>query len=82
VERGAADKVMAEPRHPYAVGLMAAHPANGLHPIPGAAPGLSCIPKGCRFHPRCPRADNRCVSEHPSLTVTENRWVRCFHAGD
>lgn len=82
VERGAADKVMAEPRHPYTVGLMAAHPANGLHPIPGATPGLSSIPKGCRFHPRCPRADNRCVSEHPSLTVTENRWVRCFHAGD
>jgi peptide/nickel transport system ATP-binding protein len=81
VEQGPADKVMADPRHPYARGLVAAHPSNGLHPISGSAPGLSEMPKGCRFHPRCPRADSRCVSEHPSLTARGNRWVRCFHAG-
>lgn len=80
VERGPADRVLSEPRHPYTIGLVSAQPANGLHPIPGSAPGLSEIPKGCRFHPRCPGADRRCGSDHPPLLARGNRFVRCFHA--
>lgn len=81
VEQGSAGKVLAEPCHPYAAGLMQAHPEKGLHPIPGSAPGLANIPGGCRFHPRCPQADNRCFREHPPLAARGNRMVRCFHAG-
>jgi len=81
VEYGPADRVLAEPTHPYTVGLISAQPENGLYPIPGSSPGLSNIPKGCRFYPRCSRADSCCGSNHPPLLAVGNRLVRCFYAG-
>jgi len=81
VEMGPAAEVLDEPLHPYGLGLMRAHPANGLHPIPGAAPDPSEMPVGCRFHPRCFKADIRCRREHPGLSLYGQRFVRCFHAG-
>lgn len=81
VEMGPAAEVLDEPLHPYGLGLMRAHPANGLHPIPGAAPDPSEMPVGCRFHPRCFKADIRCRREHPRLSLHGRRFVRCFHAG-
>jgi peptide/nickel transport system ATP-binding protein len=81
VETGPAAEVFAAPMHPYGIGLMRAHPANGLHPIPGAIPDLAEMPAGCRFHPRCPKADTRCRREHPELSPHAQKFVRCFHAG-
>ena len=66
--------------HPYTQSLVRAHPAWGLQPIPGSAPGPNAYPSGCRFWPRCFRADDRCRIEHPELFPRDaNRWVRCFH---
>jgi peptide/nickel transport system ATP-binding protein len=73
--------LISSPRHPYRKGLVGAHPAHGLRPIPGWAPSPRNIPEGCRLHPRCERADERCRSLHPPLgPLSSIRSARCFHA--
>ncbi|HZI21015.1 MAG TPA: oligopeptide/dipeptide ABC transporter ATP-binding protein, partial [Gemmatimonadales bacterium] len=62
--------------HPYTEGLLASVPrldaptalARGqLHGIRGQVPSASAWPDGCRFHPRCPYAWDRCREEEPPL---------------
>ncbi|MCI8599948.1 MAG: ABC transporter ATP-binding protein [Lachnospiraceae bacterium] len=81
VEYGMREDVLERPVHPYSKGLLAALPQNGFQAIEGFSPPLDQIPKGCRFHPRCPHATGRCAQEHPNLTdLGEGREVRCFYA--
>jgi oligopeptide/dipeptide ABC transporter ATP-binding protein len=74
--------------HPYTVGLMDAIPKPGarlepLRPIRGTIPNLLHLPSGCPFHPRCPRAETRCMVETPGLTPWRDRhWAACHFAGD
>ncbi|MDK1118084.1 MAG: ABC transporter ATP-binding protein, partial [Anaerolineae bacterium] len=38
-------------------------------------------PKGCRFHPRCPIAQNNCATDDPELReLSPNHWVACHYA--
>ena len=79
VETGAATDCLAHPRHPYARGLLDAIPVLGrpdarLTPIQGQVPPLGQWPEGCRFAPRCARADAACA-RHPAL----HDGVRCWH---
>ena len=72
VERAPVDDLYYDPKHPYTVGLLAATPRLGddrerLPTIPGTAPDLIDPPTGCRFHPRCPYAEDCCASRRPSL---------------
>src|SRR5210317_527279 len=65
VESGDVNPVLDEPLHPYTRGLIgsvSSHSRRGepLSQIPGMAPSLLNIPKGCAFRPRCPRADPAC----------------------
>jgi oligopeptide/dipeptide ABC transporter ATP-binding protein len=57
-------------RHPYTRALLDSIPKLGvrqpLYGIPGQPPDLSALPAGCAFHPRCPRAVERCRVEEPS----------------
>ena len=74
VEEASADAFFAEPRHPYAVGLMAAlppltGPRRPLTAIPGGVPEPWAMPSGCAFAPRCPRAAPACGIAVPSLTA-------------
>jgi peptide/nickel transport system ATP-binding protein len=61
------------PRMPYTEALMnAVPPITGpnhvrLAVIPGRPPDLLAPPKGCRFSPRCPYAQDRCLTEEPPL---------------
>lgn len=66
------------PRHPYTRGLLNSLPERGFVPIPGSSPPLSSPPAGCRFHPRCPVKEKRCMQEHPELKESKGRAVRCF----
>ncbi len=73
-------------RHPYTAGLLASLPKLGadrdrLRVIPGHVPDPTRFPQGCRFHPRCPIAVERCRSEMPTLRdVGGGHLARCFRA--
>ncbi len=83
VEYGPLDKVYNEPLHPYTKALLEAIPRlygekKRLRGIPGTPPDLRNPPPGCRFHPRCPYADEICKKEEPELrNVGEGRLVAC-----
>jgi oligopeptide/dipeptide ABC transporter ATP-binding protein len=77
--------LVAEPRHPYTQGLLAAIPRLGagsdtpLRGIPGAVPDLLDRPRGCAFHPRCPIADDDCrVKPPPTQNVGHRHECACF----
>lgn len=72
--------LLQKPLHPYTQGLVHAHPVNALIPVQGSSPDLTDVPVGCRFHPRCDRADSRCQKKHPSLITTGASSIRCHHA--
>ncbi len=73
-----------DPRHPYTIGLLDSLPTpgrRGFAAIPGAVPDLSDLPPGCRFTPRCARAQARCRVAEPALEGEEGRSVRCYFPG-
>ncbi len=76
VEQAPTAELFAHPLHPYTEGLLASVPrldapaarARGRLPsIPGQVPAATAWPDGCRFHPRCPYAWDRCRQEAPPL---------------
>jgi peptide/nickel transport system ATP-binding protein len=81
VERGNVGDVLAAPRHPYTRLLIDSLPEltarKGFVGIPGLPPALFERPRGCRFHPRCPLAFDRCRVEEPSLQQVDSRQVAC-----
>ncbi|BCL23140.1 ABC transporter ATP-binding protein [Streptomyces tuirus] len=88
VERGPAEDVFSEPRHPYTWGLLGSMPrmdreeTDRLIPIKGAPPSLINLPSGCAFHPRCPYADvpkdNVTRTVRPELAeVGPSHWAAC-----
>ncbi|AKB77173.1 Oligopeptide transport system permease protein OppB [Methanosarcina horonobensis HB-1 = JCM 15518] len=79
IERGPAQDMLDDPRHPYTQGLMSSMPSKGMSSIPGMSPSLIQLPTGCRFHPRCPYAKEKCATHHPDMRE-ENRGVRCHYA--
>ncbi|MCD6289364.1 MAG: ABC transporter ATP-binding protein [Anaerolineae bacterium] len=85
VELGEVHDIFYRPRHPYTLGLIRAVPTvtggfEELVSIPGSPPDLVDMPAGCKFHPRCPFATERCREEEPELVqVEENHYTACFH---
>jgi oligopeptide/dipeptide ABC transporter ATP-binding protein len=76
VEQAPTPALFARPLHPYTEGLLASVPRldtlrarehGRLHGIPGQVPAATAWPEGCRFHPRCPYAWDRCRAEAPPL---------------
>jgi oligopeptide transport system ATP-binding protein len=73
VESGAAGALFGEPLHPYTQALMASNPVPDptlevpFRPLPGEVPSALDPPSGCPFHPRCPKAMDRCRSVLPEL---------------
>jgi peptide/nickel transport system ATP-binding protein len=76
VEVGPVRAIIAQPHHPYTVGLMQSIPRIGgpgserggrLRQIDGTMPRLNEVPPGCPFNPRCPDAFERCQKERPDL---------------
>ncbi|MFH2138878.1 MAG: ABC transporter ATP-binding protein [Candidatus Omnitrophota bacterium] len=85
VEFSKAEQLIDEPKHPYTQGLFACLPEQQsakkrkLNAIDGEVPKAGNFPSGCRFHPRCPKSFDRCLTELPPLfKLSENQEVRCW----
>ncbi|MBO3841838.1 MAG: ABC transporter ATP-binding protein [Candidatus Brockarchaeota archaeon] len=87
VELSSADIFYTQPKHPYSKGLLASAPTLSTDRRPefitGVPPSLIDPPSGCRFHPRCRFAWEKCSSEEPAMfQVGEDHLVRCWLYGD
>ena len=75
VEEGSTREVVDNPQHPYTKALLSVVPARDPRVrrtpeiLRGEAPDAVRVPPGCRFHPRCPIAIERCREHDPELTV-------------
>jgi len=84
VETGPTLPVWSLPLHPYSEALIGAvpHPdGTGFLPesLPGEVPDPARPPSGCRFHPRCPYAFDRCSAEEPELVeIADGRSAACW----
>ena len=86
-ELGDLREVYSRPLHPYTQALLAAVPVPNPHerrtqPMPeGEIPNPIHPPSGCRFHPRCPLAEERCSKEMPELReLVPGHQVACHFA--
>ncbi|MCI8651500.1 MAG: ABC transporter ATP-binding protein [Oscillospiraceae bacterium] len=84
VEEGSIETIFSHPLHPYTKGLMDAVPNVDeddfdIRPIPGVFPNITEEIGGCRFHPRCPYATERCRREIPQEIELEPRHFVCCH---
>ena len=87
VEKGTAEQVVKDPRHPYTQALMGAMLSTeasqrNRHPvaIEGAPPSLRNKITGCRFADRCKKACPDCKKNTQNLRVVGGRDVRCDYA--
>ena len=87
VERGPTSELIQDPLHPYTQGLLASFPSGRkdqitLHTIAGSVPPLGSYPSGCSFHPRCPRAFEKCPAAVPEdIEVSKGHVVSCYLYG-
>jgi oligopeptide/dipeptide ABC transporter ATP-binding protein len=83
VETGDAADVLAEPKHPYSIGLINSVPVPGqrrdrLPQIPGEVPDVMRLPPGCSFRPRCPSAMTVCREDPQTTSLTPRHSARCW----
>ena len=85
VEMAGVLEIFESPRHPYTYALMNSFPSikgkkKKLEPLPGEPPDLISPPTGCRFHPRCFQATDRCSQEVPLFeSCGPDHLVACWH---
>jgi peptide/nickel transport system ATP-binding protein len=85
VERAPKSELLRHPLHPYSEGLLRARPDSSpsggqLPELPGEPPSPAALPSGCRFHPRCPLADEACRFGDVQLAeISSWRATACRH---
>ena len=86
VEIGSLRDIFKNPCHPYTNGLFGALPkldeeVEWLSPIEGLPPDPTALPQGCKFHPRCPKATEKCRCGNVELTeIAPGHMCRCIYA--
>ncbi|WP_222120677.1 ABC transporter ATP-binding protein [Paenibacillus sp. Y412MC10] len=89
MELGGVNDVLSHPKHPYLQALLSAVPtpdpeiAKVMAELPLRSlemPNAAKPPSGCRFHPRCPMATDRCSSEEPQLRLVGSEQTACHYA--
>ena len=84
VEKGLAQEVFLDPRHPYTIGLMESKPVinktvDRLYSIPGSVPNPVNMPDYCYFRDRCEKCVEKCKGEYPpEIHVTDTHIVSCW----
>jgi peptide/nickel transport system ATP-binding protein len=84
VEMGEKHEVFSNPLHPYTQALMSAIPVPNperkrtMIELKGEVPSAINIPRGCRFNPRCPYAEDRCKVEPELTAVKPGHLVACY----
>ena len=85
IERGTAEDIYHDRRHPYTIGLLHSVPRldqpsrERLDPIEGQPPDLASLPPGCSFRPRCLHAEDRCARGSPPERILSNSHeVACW----
>ncbi|UII55661.1 ABC transporter ATP-binding protein [Cytobacillus spongiae] len=84
VEQNDVFELFKNPMHPYTKGLLNSTPKihqlnDQLESIEGNVPSPSQMPRGCKFHPRCPLAMDKCkLMEPPLFQINEGSEVRCW----
>jgi len=87
VELASVEQLFAEAEHPYTRLLLSSVPRIGGQRVSpgggagGEVPSPLTPPSGCRFHPRCPEAVDRCAVELPAEVATPTSRVRCLLRG-
>lgn len=85
LEIGPSERVIKNPKNPYTKALISVIPIPDPHVahekilLRGEPPDPSHIPSGCRFHPRCPFAFDRCREEEPLLQDVEEGHLAACH---
>ncbi|MCD7738127.1 MAG: ABC transporter ATP-binding protein [Lachnospiraceae bacterium] len=85
IESGSLEDVFDHPTHPYTQGLFGSLPSldrsEPLRPIEGLTPDPTNLPKGCKFHPRCPYATEECkTTKNEFCEVAPGHLCRCVLA--
>ena len=85
VEVGTTEEIFANPKHPYTKALLSAVPEldeknrSEAITLQGELPSPENLPKGCRFHTRCPYVTEECKSQQPAnYNFSESHFCRCF----
>ena len=88
VEKGLANEVFLDPRHPYTIGLMESKPVinktvDRLYSIPGSVPNPVNMPDYCYFRDRCEKCVERCNGKYPpEVRVSDTHIVSCWRYFD
>lgn len=89
VEKGTAQEIFKDPRHPYTIGLMNSKPVVGkkvdrLYSIPGKVPNPVDMPDYCYFKDRCEMCVEACNGPYPEeIKISDTHYVSCYrHVND
>jgi len=84
IETGTIKEIFENKKHPYTIGLFNSIPdldteEDRLQAISGLMPDPANLPKGCKFHPRCPKCTAECKHRVPQNTeVAPEHFVKCL----
>lgn len=84
IEQGDVETIFNNPQHPYTKGLLASvpnvdDPEFEAKPIPGTLPRINEKISGCRFHPRCKHAMDKCKTHIPkTASISDSHTVSCW----